>query len=188
MQYCTVCQKQIATIHILDLTNGAIVEQKHLCASCAENTGVVQQKPLKLPPGVLEDLLGGLQQGGPARSRKGAKEGPACPVCGMSAADFKMRGRMGCPRCYQVFKPALLPLLERVHDATSHRGRFPGCTPAPLVTHDILAELRRKLAAAIAAENYEEAAALRDQLKRVEGGAADATGQPSGGSAGREPQ
>jgi protein arginine kinase activator len=88
-----------------------------------------------------------------------------------------------------VFKPALLPLLERVHDATSHRGRFPGCTPAPLVTHDILAELRRKLAAAIAAENYEEAAALRDQLKRVEtaGGAADATGQVSGG-AGREPQ
>lgn len=172
MQYCTVCQKQIATIHILDLSSGSIVEQKHLCASCAESSGVVQQKPLKLPPGVLEDLLGGLQQGGPARARKSTKEGPACPVCGMSAADFKMRGRMGCPRCYQVFKPALLPLLERVHDATSHRGRFPGCAPAPLVTHDIVLELRRKLAAAIAAENYEDAAALRDQLKRVETGGA----------------
>ena len=37
MQYCTSCKKSIATIHILDLQEGSIVDQKHLCASCAES-------------------------------------------------------------------------------------------------------------------------------------------------------
>src|SRR5690606_4627440 len=129
MQYCTACKKVVATIHILALQGGPITGQQHLCSTSAENAGVVQPKttPPNLSTEILEDLIGGLK-GKEKEKRKGRKEGPACPACGLTVTDFKMRGRLGCPRCYEVFKKSLVPLLERVHDASSHRGRFPGRT------------------------------------------------------------
>ena len=36
----------------------------------------------------------------------------ACPGCGLAYAEFKAKGRLGCPRCYAAFGPVLIPLLE----------------------------------------------------------------------------
>ncbi len=168
MQHCTACNKAYATVHILDLREGSVVEHKHLCAACAENTGVVAQKvqPLTFHQAEMLDLIGSIALG------EGGKriENVTCPACNLTAAEFKVRGRMGCPRCYEVFKPSLLALLERVHDATSHRGRVPGrSTPATPSRGDVLTDLRRRLQAAIGAENYEEAASLRDRIREFEG-------------------
>ena len=162
MQYCTSCKKSIATIHILDLQDGSIVEQKHLCSNCADQAGMVQQNvpPLKLGSAEMLVLIGNLkQESGPG------KASTACPSCGLSVAEFKVRGRMGCPHCYEVFRGALLPVLERVHDATCHRGRVPGRGASPPSPQTILADLRQRLAKAIDEENYEEAASLRDQIR-----------------------
>ena len=59
-QFCTACQKAMATVFVLDMREGAVVGQHHLCQGCAEQQGVVQAKtnPLKLPQELLEDLLG----------------------------------------------------------------------------------------------------------------------------------
>lgn len=170
MQYCTACQKAIATVFILDLREGTVVGQHHLCQSCAEVQGVVQAKtsPLKLPPELLEDLFGSGPKPAPDPKRKGPKEGPACPACKLTAAEFKTRGRLGCARCYTVFRAALMPLLERVHDATSHRGRCLTRIAATSASPDALADLQRRLNAAIGAEKYEEAAQLRDEIRRAE--------------------
>jgi protein arginine kinase activator len=168
MQYCTSCKKAIATIHILDLHDGSIVEQKHLCASCADQAGMVQHKiqipSLKLGSEML-DLIGSLKG---QESEPGRPAGAACPSCGLSLAEFKVRGRMGCPHCYEVFRGALMPILERVHDATCHRGRVPGRGANPPSPSTILADLRQRLAHAIDEENYEEAASLRDQIREAE--------------------
>ena len=165
---CTSCQKNPATVHVLDLSSGNLKGQQHLCQACAETEGVVQPKspqPLKLSSELLEDLIGGLGSKGKA-PRKAT--GPACAGCGMTATDFKLRGRLGCPRCYDTFRATLLPLLERIHDATKHQGRFPVRTPSARPRPDSLAELRRRLDAAIQEENYEEAANLRDQLRTLD--------------------
>ena len=166
MQYCTSCKKSIATIHILDLQDGSIVEQKHLCSSCADQAGMVQQKgpPLKLGSAAeMLDLIDNLKQ-----DSSPGKPSAACPSCGLSVAEFKVRGRMGCPHCYEVFRAALLPVLERVHDATCHRGRVPGHGTNPPSPSAILADLRQRLTTAIDEENYEEAASLRDQIRDAE--------------------
>jgi protein arginine kinase activator len=168
MQYCTACNKAIATIHILDLKDGSISEEKHLCASCADQTGMVQlQKvsPLKLGSAEMLGLIGNLKS---TEIEGGKRRGAACPACGLSLAEFKVRGRMGCPRCYEVFRTALVPVLERVHDATCHRGRSPGRGANPPTPADLLADLRQKLAAAIQEENYEEAASIRDKIRSYE--------------------
>lgn len=171
MQYCTACQKAIATVVIMDLSEGAVTGSQHVCQACAEQLGVVQQKPPpKFSPEMLEDLLGGLKTGKPG-ARTPRTE--VCPGCGLSPVDFRSKGRLGCPRCYEAFRADLMPLLQRIHEAQTHRGRLPGRTvpqTAAVVEDRALADLRRRLEDAVRGERYEEAARLRDDLRRAERG------------------
>lgn len=164
-QPCTSCKKHPASVHVLDLDGGALAGKQHLCQSCAENLGVVHHKAKPMSAEILEDLIGSMtvEKG---RTRRGI--GPVCPACGTTTADFKMRGRFGCARCYDTFRASLLPLLERVHDSKRHQGRFPARPSGDRPRPDMLADLRRRLEAAIQDENYEEAANLRDQLRNME--------------------
>jgi protein arginine kinase activator len=176
MQYCTACQKAIATIVIMDLVEGAVTGSQHVCASCAEQLGVATQKhPPKFSAEMLEDLLGGLKSAKPlSRSRT-----EACPGCGLTPAEFRTKGRLGCPRCYETFRHELMPLLQRIHEAQSHRGRLPGlssASPPPPVDERTLSDLRRRLEDAVRGEQYEEAARLRDDLRRAERGEAPPAG------------
>jgi protein arginine kinase activator len=99
---------------------------------------------------------------------------PVCPDCGITLSEFKARGRFGCPRDYEVFAEHLDPLFERIHDAqpARHQGRLPQ-QPAgngDLVQHRrMVADLRSRLDAAVADENYELAARIRDEINEVEG-------------------
>lgn len=170
MQYCTACQKAIATTLVMDLTGGAVTGSQHLCAACADQLGVGQPKaPTKFSPEILEDLLGGLKGSKPSALRPRAE---ACAGCGMTPTEFRTKGRLGCPRCYEVFRHELLPLLTRIHEAQNHRGRLPGrtSTAPPPPDEKNLTELRRRLEEAVRGERYEEAAQLRDDLRRAERG------------------
>ncbi len=184
---CTVCHKSIATIHILDLKSGSVSEEKNLCARCAENAGYVHPKttPLTISTEILEDLIVDLK-GGKSKAAGAEAEAeaeaeadavvdpsePHCPGCNLTQTRFRARGRLGCPRCYEFFRKNLLPLLERVHDATSHRGRYPAGTTTPEQPKNNTVILRR-LQKAVQNEDYELAAQLRDeirQLKEKQGG------------------
>ena len=171
MQYCTACQTAIATIVIMDLSEGAVTGSQHLCAACAEQLGVAAPKaPPKFSAEILEDLLGGGQKGLKAPSARARSE--ACAGCGMTLGDFRSKGRFGCPRCYETFRTELMPLLQRIHEAQSHTGRLPGRAGAPVPVADDkgLADLRRALEEAVRGERYEEAARLRDELRKLERG------------------
>lgn len=169
---CSICHKLQATIHVLDLEDGSVSEEKHLCPSCAEGSGLVNPKaaPLKISHEMLEDLLGTMQSPGSTEATPGSTEAEAeesCLACGLTISQFRSRGRLGCPRCYDTFRRSLLPLLERVHDATSHKGRCPGMSARLADGDDKLAELRHSLRDAINAENYELAAHFRDQIQSI---------------------
>jgi len=171
MQYCTACQTAIATIVIMDLSGGAVTGSQHLCAACAEQLGVAAPKaPPKFSAEILEELLGGLKGVKVAAGKSGRLE--ACAGCGMTPAEFRSKGRLGCPRCYDTFRTELLPLLQRIHEAQGHRGRLPGRvgTLPALPDEKGLADLRRALEEAVRGERYEEAARLRDDLRRAERG------------------
>ena len=168
MQQCTSCHKALATIQVTDLEGGDVVGQQYLCADCAQTKGVVQAKAQL---NVSADLLQGLLGLKPEESRPKRKSGDrVCPGCSMTLSEFKTRGRLGCPRCYEDFRDEVVPLLERVHDACQHEGRYPaaGETPSKPRPQSRANELRQQLSQAIAEERYEEAAALRDALRRAE--------------------
>lgn len=84
-----------------------------------------------------------------------------CADCGVKFMEFRAGGRLGCPQDYWVFAKGLLPLLLRYHGATRHVGKVAR-------RRDGASErlrLRTRLRAAIAREEYEEAANLRDRLR-----------------------
>jgi hypothetical protein len=48
----------------------------------------------------------------------------------MTLRDFRQRGRLGCPKDYEIFGAQLRDLLERIHGAARHVGRSPNSDEA----------------------------------------------------------
>jgi protein arginine kinase activator len=156
---CQVCQTRAATVHYTDLSEG--LKSYHLCEEC-----YAMQKPQG------SDMIGMLASA-LSPSVKPAEDPAAqvCGQCGLTYAAFRSRGRLGCPLCYDAFRPHLEPLLEKIHGGKAHMGKAPveGAT-RERSRERLLISLRRKLQEAVQQENYELAASLRDELRRAEEG------------------
>jgi protein arginine kinase activator len=87
----------------------------------------------------------------------------------MTLKRFAKEPLLGCPHDYTEFQPQLMPLIEQSHNGKNyHCGKVPAQTSKQDRHHIELAKLRRKLDKAIQNEDYEAAAALRDQIKELE--------------------
>lgn len=47
-----------------------------------------------------------------------------CPKCRTSLAAFSKTGRLGCPYCYEEFKPYLTQVLKSIHGNVLHTGKI----------------------------------------------------------------
>jgi len=156
---CDICHKNIATVHLTEIINNKVAEM-HICQGCAQTkAGELNQQPN------ISDFLSGLIS--PARTGK-QEHSLKCPACGLNYSDFKKTGRLGCDRCYSAFRKQLLPLLKKIHSTTSHTGKIPIHLEVPLSAEAKLKELNRQLAKAVQVEEYEQAARIRDQIKKLE--------------------
>ena len=156
---CDKCDKP-ATVHITDIIGGKKTEV-HLCETCA--TSMNQGIEIAFP---VPGLLGKLAQSLPVQAD--ATPVLRCPDCGMTYEEFRRHGRLGCPNDYQVFRDVLIPILERVHGGSSHTGKVPRRTARTVQEENQLVQMREELRRAIAAEDYEKAARLRDLIKTRE--------------------
>jgi protein arginine kinase activator len=161
---CDNCGQNDAVIHLTQIVNNQM-STFHLCETCAAAKG--------LEPGVstgnfpLTDFLAQMGKG-PAESQAAGNGG--CQFCGLTVDDFKKSGRLGCAHCYVTFETHLRSLLRRLHGGTQHLGKV-YLPPDPTETErqDRLAGLRRKLEKAVALEDFERAAQIRDQIRALEG-------------------
>jgi len=152
---CEVCNQHEAVLHLTQVVNKE-VKKIHLCETCAAEKGLDLNDSLS-----LTDVLLGLT--GKKESTTALME-KSCPFCHMRFADFKKTSRLGCQACYEAFAEVLDPLIEAMHRGKQHTGKIP--VKSLDNTGDVLAglSLKKALEAAVTAENYEEAARLRDQL------------------------
>ena len=74
---------------------------------------------------------------------------------------------LGCAGCYQAFKSELTPLIARVQGRSQHAGRRPPVSPEEEERLRQAEALRAQMEAAVAVENFEEAARLRDALRAM---------------------
>jgi len=163
---CQMCNKAKAIVHVTDLSGGKKAE-RHLCFECAQKVG--EAYPATVSLSTLSELIS--QVSGTPPGEGGAREVPdiSCSVCGMSLAEFQKEGRFGCPNDYQVFRDHISPLLERVHDGTTHVGKVPKAAGVDVKTQTEVRALRARLKTAVDREEYEEAARLRDELAKLLG-------------------
>jgi len=162
---CDNCKQNQATVHLTEIRNGKKLE-KHLCEQCAaQQEGI----PVKSHTPINELLTNFVL----AHSGQMAKEqAAACENCGVTWAEFRQTGLLGCEQDYTVFEKDLMPLIQRAHDnANHHTGKVPtrrGGTGVPAKRQVDLARLRKELARAVELEDYERAAKLRDQIREAE--------------------
>lgn len=145
-----------------------------LCEPCAAKRGNIVDPPpfqvttLTLPQSmdqILAPVIEALKSGIKVPSKDADKK---CPKCGISLAEFRKRGRLGCPHDYEAFVDELGSLLEKIHGSREHRGRGPARAQKRVSHRQKVDALRRELDEAIRAEHYETAASLRDRLKQFE--------------------
>jgi protein arginine kinase activator len=153
---CERCQDE-ATVHLTQRIDGERRE-RHLCAACAQKEGLTL--PKSAPALGLDDVVQSLILAH-VGELVGELANLTCPVCRLRYMEFRARGRLGCPHDYSEFARGLLPLLNRVHGATRHVGKV---ALRRADAGDRL-RLRARLREAIAREDYEQAARLRDQLR-----------------------
>lgn len=169
MSACQQCHEREAVVHLTEVS-GDTVSTVHLCGRCAAERGVAVDDPAELSP--LGSFLATLGKGGASLAQAAASP-DACPGCGATLADFRASGRTGCPACWSTFERPLRDLVRRLHGATRHVGRgyddpALATDPARRIAHQ-RAELREALRVAVAGEEFERAAELRDQLRALEG-------------------
>jgi protein arginine kinase activator len=188
---CQKCSKS-AVVHLTEIIHDSSGSKRaveiHLCLNHAADAGLVApgadilphllaNNPEKPTPNAPDTGLPTAIVPAPAspplalRSKEPAAADPAaCPLCGLSWANFKTAGLMGCPHDYELFESKLLPLLKRAQEgATEHVGKIPARKKSPDTDrHSTSLRLRRELQKALDNENYEQAATLRDQLKKIE--------------------
>jgi protein arginine kinase activator len=146
------------------------MQKVNLCQACSKDRGVED------PTGfALTELLAGLgtsiqtEKPAPGHAAAESPAGPVqkCPVCGFTQADFKKTGRLGCSECYQTFAESLGNLLKAMHKGTSHTGKMPERVWRQHELSERMKSLEMDLQKAVQDEDYENAAQLRDQIRRL---------------------
>ncbi|HEX5726161.1 MAG TPA: UvrB/UvrC motif-containing protein [Longimicrobiaceae bacterium] len=161
---CDHCGQSEAAIHLTQIVNNEM-RSFHLCEKCAEAKGL----STGLGSGATAPLADFLAQMGKGIGAEPAAAAGTCPGCGLTLADFKRTGRLGCGRCWGAFEGSLRGLLRKLHGGTQHTGKvYLPPDPTEVDRAARVGSLRRSLQRAVDEEDFERAAALRDQIRRLE--------------------
>lgn len=168
---CQSCGKHAATTHIKSYVNGQLTEL-HLCPSCAKEQGYTAG--FSDWSALLGGLLGIHEPQQPQR-----QEVKRCPGCGASYQEIAQSAKMGCAECYKTFRAQLLPVIQKIHGSAQHKGKSPGGSALRVTGKQSLVlaeqpklspveEKKRLMQKAIEAQDFEQAAVLRDEIKELE--------------------
>ncbi|MFI5231517.1 MAG: UvrB/UvrC motif-containing protein [Gemmatimonadales bacterium] len=159
---CEQCHERDAVLNLTRIVANAVT-QVHLCEKCAAEQGI--ETTVSMPKHPLGDFLDAVQQ----QALQHPGDAATCSNCGTSLKDFRASGRLGCALCYRAFEHSLRDLLRRVHGNAQHVGRrYQVPNPALLERDASIGALRARLQQAVEREDFETAAALRDQIRTLE--------------------
>jgi len=160
---CRKCHKNLATVRYAEVVDGKVVDL-YLCPECLSSyqdqgaQGFELSGPVPSPrrhhhisQAESESLFSG-----------------SCPQCGTQFVAVMQAGMVGCSQCYGAFGDKMESLLEGIHMGMRHRGKTPALEDAQVKLHADLQTKRALLRSALSAENYEDAAKLRDAIKDLE--------------------
>jgi len=149
---CQKCLRNQATAHFTQIVNGQKKEM-YLCPECAA------KMDMSFPDIFSNMFFGDL-----------IFDDAICPECGTTFSQIKSIGTVGCPKCYDVFSETLLPYIKKIQGTDRH---MPAARKVSPPKKELLTEkekLENKLKQAIEKEEYEQAAIIRDEIRKISGG------------------
>ncbi|AJA49761.1 hypothetical protein CPAST_c37070 [Clostridium pasteurianum DSM 525 = ATCC 6013] len=166
---CEMCKKKEATFFITKIVNGN-KQQICLCENCAkEFDGFnVSGEIGIISPFSLQNILSGLMNYMTDTPNVYKESQVRCQNCGMTLDKFKKTGLLGCSECYKNFNSTVNPVIYRVQGKVEHVGKIPKKSGKGIIERKRIINLKEDLQKAIALENYEEAAKIRDKIRSLE--------------------
>ena len=192
---CQNCGSNEANVRYTQVINGVKTEMS-LCNKCSKELGVDNigfNIPINFNSFLGEFFNNDVELVPSFETPKQLK----CSKCGMTYDEFTEKGKLGCAECYTTFKNKLDFILKKLHGSNIHVGRKldidivgTGLVSAQGEnyanneigqTQDLslqnlkemqqsILDLKAKLKQCIKQENYEEAARIRDVIKKLEEG------------------
>lgn len=173
MKKCQICGKP-ASMFLTQIVDGKVTELA-FCEACAKAKGLFDPQSLtfaeKFFPEQFKEKLDNLMRelARPAQQERTPSQPVAanvlteCPACHFRLEDLRRTDKLGCPYCYTVFAQELIGEPSGNNAEADNQPTQAGSTPQT----PSLGQLRAELQQAIAREDYETAARLRDQIKEL---------------------
>ena len=158
---CERCGQREATYYYRENINGKETKA-HLCSVCASE----KESSFSLGDFFSGGIVGQMLSPTPMEKHKRA-ENKRCSLCSCDFSYIAKTGKAGCPQCYIDFAPLMEDALKRLHGNTVHKGRIPREYREKLGTRLEQEQLEKQLREAIAAEEYERAAVIRDKIRSL---------------------
>ena len=187
---CQNCGKNEVNFRYTQIVNG-FKKEMALCDNCAKKLGLYKDMDFSMPISMssfLGDMLNDYSDEAflPSFSSIATSE---CNNCKTSYDEFIESGLLGCENCYDVFSNKIDSLLKNIHGSNRHVGRTSKFIEnnnnlekdrknekkdnlkdkgSKLDKTSKIDELKEKLNKAIKEERYEDAAKIRDEIKKEE--------------------
>ena len=182
---CDNCGKREANVRYSENINGR-KKELNLCEQCSRNLGITDMDfnmPIDFSSFFGEfmedfatpDFMPLLNE---IKTLK-------CDQCGYTFDDIVNTGKLGCGNCYDVFETRLDPIIKKIQGSNKHVGRIGKIIDNKIenksenkeadkkqiqnkknTEEDKLEKLQEQLKEAIKEERYEDAAKIRDEIKK----------------------
>lgn len=166
--YCQQCNQRPATVYITKIINGEKSEM-HLCQECA--TKMQETSGFGWDPHFSMNLLSSFFEEAEAALNL-AQNFPKmdrCETCGLTYSSFRQSGKLGCSDCYNTFMAQLSPVIRQIHGSEKHTGKIPERGGEQLHIKKKIEQLKDKMQELVQREEFEKAAEVRDEIRRLEG-------------------
>lgn len=192
---CQNCGKREANVKYTQIING-VKKEINVCEECARELGI-ESEAFNMPlsfSSILGDMFAGVLSGNTMPEYMESKN--ACTICKTDIDDFIETGLLGCPSCYTDLGNKIDAILKRIQGADRHVGRN-ARNHGEIISRNItskikedmgeinnrreekpeeskevkeenkLEKLNKELEKAIKDERYEDAAKIRDEIKKL---------------------
>lgn len=180
---CENCKKREANVRYSENING-VRKELNLCDECSRELGITNNMDFRIPTFDFSNFFGSFLEDFSNSSDfmpllseiKQVK----CDSCNSTFDDIINTGRYGCPNCYDVFEDRMDPILKKLQGSNKHNGRLGKISENKVkfdkkqennsnkIVESKLDKLQADLKQAIKEERYEDAAKIRDEIKKEE--------------------
>jgi len=183
---CDRCKKNEAVVFIFADINGKKVKYR-LCQNCAQSANIVnlpfslismgadfaQEGIDKKKKRSATHLSSGKEPEGIPISGENGSEALRCSVCGTTIGEVARKMRFGCANCYKIFGRDIIGSNKKtgIPSPDAEGNSLPEDISVALLKKAQIEKLKLRLARAIKKEDYERAAVIRDEIKKLTDGA-----------------